>query len=344
MEERRVTIRDIARECGVHFTTVSRALSRHPSIPDATCERIQSKATEMGYIPDPMLSAISAYRTSIRQRSFQGNIAWVTNYPEEKGWARHEIFRLHFKGARRRADELGYRLEEFWLGDPSMRSTRAAQILQTRNIRGLLLCAQPTAGVKLDFDWSRFSCVTFGYTLAYPALHTVAGHTFHAMVKVIERVRSLGYKRLGFAISSAGDERIFNIWSGAFLTQQQHWPRSERVRMYSPNQLNEKGFLAWVQKYKPDVILAQEQGLIGVLEKAGFLVPQDIGFATPSLITDPRKPSGIDENPQQMGAAAVNMLVGMLQRNEMDIPENAYCLLVKGTWCPGSTLRNKAQD
>lgn len=341
MEERRVTIRDIAGECGVHFTTVSRALSRHPSIPSKTCERISRKAQEMGYKPDPMLSAISAYRTRIRSRSYQGNIAWVTNYPEPEGWARHEIFRLHYEGALQRSDELGYRLEKFWLGDPEMNHVRAGQILQARNIRGLLLCAQPAAGVKLDLEWSRFSCVTFGYTLASPALHMVSGNTFQSIVKTIEQVRSLGYARIGFAISSSDDERIYNIWSGAFLAQQQHWPRSERIRMYSPTRLNEKGFLGWVRRYKPDAIIAHDQSLIEVLEAAGFRVPKDIGFATPSVRSDPRQPSGIDENPQEMGRVAVNMLVGMLQRNEMGIPDNTHCLLVKGTWHMGKTLRAK---
>ncbi len=341
MEKHRVTLRDIARECGVHFTTVSRALAHHTSIPSETCERIQQKAKEMGYVPDPMLSALSAYRTKIRPRSYQGNLAWVTNYSGPKDWAKHEIYKLHFEGAVERANELGYRLEEFWLGEPEMNDVRAAQILRARNIRGLLWCAQPSTGVRLDFNWSRFSSVTFGYSLVQPALHTVAGHTFHAMVTTIEQVRRLGYSRLGLAIALASDERIFNIWSGAFLTQQQYWPRNERISLYTPTQFNQERFLKWVRRYEPDVVIAQDEGLIEVLEQAGIRVPKDIGFATPSLISHPRNPSGIDENPRLMGVAAVDMLSSMLQRNETGVPESPYYLLVKGRWCPGNTLVKK---
>lgn len=338
MQIRRVTIRDIARECGVHFTTVSRALGDQPCISLAARKRIQQKAKRMGYTPDPMLSALNAYRTMNRPQGYRGNLAWVTNHPEPKGWARHEIFKRHFEGALERANELGYRLEEFWLGEPNMSFRRAGQVLQARNIRGLLLCAQNQAGVELGLDWSRFAAVTFGYTLANPILHTVSGHTFHAMVATIDQVRRLGYSRPGLVLSSASDDRIFNIWSGAFLTLQQRWPKKQHVPLHIPAAFNEQAFVIWVKKFRPDVIVGQDEHLIEVLERAGFRVPGDIGFATPSLTSHLRSPSGVDENPRQMGVAAVDMLVGMLHRNETGVPEVPYYLLIKGKWRPGKTL------
>ncbi len=65
MRERKVTVRDIAQQAGVHYATVSRALSGHPSIPDHTKERIRTIAKQLGYVPDPMLSALAAYRTRL---------------------------------------------------------------------------------------------------------------------------------------------------------------------------------------------------------------------------------------------------------------------------------------
>jgi LacI family transcriptional regulator len=306
-----------------------------------TRKRIQQKAKKMGYLPDPMLSALNAYRTQSRPQGYRGNLAWVTNYPEPKGWAQHEIFKSHYEGAKQRAEALGYRLEEFWLGEEKMSPKRAAQVLQARNIRGLLLCAQSRAGVEIQLDWARFAAVTFGYTLAKPALHTVSGHTFHAMGETIDQVLQLGYARPGLVLLSASDDRIFNIWSGAFLTRQQRLPKTQHVPIYLPEAFDERAFLRWVEKHKPDVVIGQNPDLIGILERAGYRVPQDIGFATPSLVTHARQPSGIDENSRQMGVAAVDMLVGMIHRNETGIPSIPYYLLIKGQWRSGKTLARR---
>jgi len=86
MKHSRVTQADIARRAKVTQTTVSLAMRRHPSISQATRERIASLAKKMGYVPDPMLASLVAYRRAQRPASFQGVLGWVTNYPTERGW------------------------------------------------------------------------------------------------------------------------------------------------------------------------------------------------------------------------------------------------------------------
>ena len=118
--DRRTTVRDIAKRAGVHFTTVSRALSKHPSIPVTTCERIRKIAEELHYVPDPMLSALTAYRTRLAAPTFHGNIAWITNSFTREGWNTCPTFDLYCKGAKARAAELGYKLEEIGHQDPEL--------------------------------------------------------------------------------------------------------------------------------------------------------------------------------------------------------------------------------
>lgn len=343
VKERKITVRDIAQKAGVHYTTVSRALSGHPSIPEATKKRIRDIAKELGYVPDPMLSALSAYRTRLGPHAFQGNLAWVTNGRTRDELEVHEIFNLYREGARRRAAELGYSLENFWLREGDMSLKRAGDILAARNIRGLLICPQPVAGERVELDWSLFSAITFGYTLGWPALHTVASHTFRALVSTVDEVRARGYRRLGFVLSAERDERTFHIWSGAFLACQQQWHRSERVPLHCPKILHTNPLLRWIERYKPEVIISSLHNLVDVLESNGYRVPRDIGFASPSLTSGPRPVSGIDENSLHMGEAAVNLLVGMLHRNERGIPSMPHTLMIKGTWREGDTLTKKQQ-
>lgn len=342
MAARRVTIRDIAREASVHFTTVSRALSRHPSIPEETCLRIRKIAERLGYTPDPMLSALMSYRTKLRTPVYHGNIAWIDNYPERAGWRKHEIYCNYYEGSKLRAEQLGYKLEEFWLREPGLTFRRAGEILSARNIHGLLLCPQPFLGTKIDLEWDRFSSVTFGYTLVDPPLHRVASHTSFSMTELIQQVRALGCRRLGYVIEPSRDERIFNLWSGIFLTHQMRWPRAERIPLQVSEKLDSGQFLKWFKQYRPDVIISQNTALMDVLEKAGYRVPRDVNFALPSLETHPRNPSGVNENSIEMGRAAVDMLVGMVHRNERGIPSIPYYLLVKGEWHSGTTTTNRS--
>ncbi len=206
---------------------------------------------------------------------------------------------------------------------------------------GLLICPQPEAGLRIDLDWSTFSAVTFGYTLGWPNLHTVASHTFRTLVSTVEEVRARGYRRLGFVLSEERDMRTFHIWTGAFLACQQQWPQADRVPRHCPKVINTKPLLRWVERYRPEVIISSLHEIIDILESNGYRVPDDIGFASPSLISGPRKVSGIDENSFHMGEAAVDMLVGMLHRNERGIPATPHTLMIKGTWRQGDTLISK---
>ena len=73
---RQITLRDIAKELGVSHVTVSLALRNHPRISEATRERVQKKAEQMGYHPDPMLSALSHYRLTSKEKPVQAILAW----------------------------------------------------------------------------------------------------------------------------------------------------------------------------------------------------------------------------------------------------------------------------
>ncbi|HSI82313.1 MAG: substrate-binding domain-containing protein [Candidatus Methylacidiphilales bacterium] len=344
MEKKRVTVRDVAKIADVHFTTVSRALIKHPSIPISTCERIRKIADDLGYVPDPMLSALTAYRTNLRSPTFHGTLAWLNNSFSRNGWNTCTTFELYRKGAATRAQELGYRLDDFWLREPGMTSRRAVEIFAARNIRGLIVPPQPRAKMRLRFDWERFAAVSFGFTLAWPALHRVTINAFHAMQTTVRHLRAMGYRRPGLVVTANTDARINRAWSGGFLSLQSDWPAVQRLPVHMPRTMCDEGFLKWLRATEPDVVISQEFHLLEVLEQNGYSIPRDIGFATQTLTSyeHTRKICGIDENAEQTGAAAVNLLVGMIHRSEWGIPLMMQSLLIEGTWRDGDTLKRQA--
>ena len=53
-----VTIRDLAKASGYSTATVSKALRRHPDVPEATRVKIQKAADDLGYRPHAMIRAL----------------------------------------------------------------------------------------------------------------------------------------------------------------------------------------------------------------------------------------------------------------------------------------------
>src|SRR5208282_2052451 len=106
----------VARTAGVHVTTVSLALRDHPSLPMRTRERLQRLARQMGYVPDPALSALVAYRHGSRPRKDQPTLAYVTHWDSALGWKESPAHRDFHEGATAKACGIGYQLEHFWLG------------------------------------------------------------------------------------------------------------------------------------------------------------------------------------------------------------------------------------
>jgi len=343
MLARRTTIRDIAREAGVHFATVSRALQDNPKIAGETRKRIHEIAEKLRYVPDPMLSALTAYRSQTRATQYRATIAWVTNAFTREGWRSCETFDLYHKGARERARELGYQLDEFWLREPGVGWKRASDILVARGITGLIMAPQPRPKMRIRLDWEQFGAVALGYSIASPQLRVVTTDQFHAMVTAVRKARSRGYRRLGLIVSRSGDQRIDHGWTGGFLAQQQFWAEKDRIPILSSDGINYESLAEWMQRYQPDAIISSPW-LIKVLNYIGYKIPKNIGFATYTLdsVAKGDACSGVDENRLATGSAAVDALIAILNRGERGTPVCDRCILVKGIWHEGATLPKKA--
>ncbi|WP_257658892.1 LacI family DNA-binding transcriptional regulator [Parapedobacter lycopersici] len=62
---KKVTILDIAKELGITFSTVARALNDHPAISAATKQSVRETADRLGYQPNKLASSLRSGRTKI---------------------------------------------------------------------------------------------------------------------------------------------------------------------------------------------------------------------------------------------------------------------------------------
>lgn len=335
----RITLRDIAEAAGVHFSTVSLALRNHPRLPRATCQRVQKVAKRLGYVPDPMLASLASYRRTLRPVSYRATLAWVTAFPGRDDWRRVHIFREQHAGAQRRAAELGYKLEHFWLGEPGLSPARASQILRTRNILGLIVAPLPRAGSMLKLDWAEFSAVAIGYSLVTPALHVVSAHQYRCIRLAVQELRARGYRRIGLVMLSASDDRVDHNWQAGLLIEQSRMSSGERLPPLLLATWNEREFATWMEQVRPDAIITKLGEVVPALHAMGLKPPEGLGLVYLGDAHPGEGHSGVNENPQQVGVAALDFVVGMLHRNERGEPAVPHRLLIDGVWIDGTTVR-----
>src|SRR3954469_2784440 len=114
-----VTQRDVALACGVHPSTICLALRNSPSIPEETRQRIRQAAEKLGYQPNAAARNL-AFMRSDRKGPGSLPLAWLNQEPRRNHWHADPSARVYFEAARRRAEELGYHLEEIWMREPGM--------------------------------------------------------------------------------------------------------------------------------------------------------------------------------------------------------------------------------
>lgn len=337
-----VNLNDIALAAGVSRSTVSLALKNHPRISEPVRRKIQALAREMGYRVNPLVAALMEARRRGKTAGEQV-IAYITNYPTRWGWRPPDHDRPdYFPGAARRAQELGFRLEHFWLGEPGMSSKRFCEILSNRAIHGAIIGRLPPGLDTIDLQWDRFSCVAVGRTLRKPRLHYVTEDHHAGAVLAMRRLRALGYRRIGFVFSEPDDSpEVGDRWIGGYLREQLRLNAADRLPpfLFKENVDHPKAFGAWLKRGQPDAILVpQAAPVFSWIKSLGKRAPKNLGIAT--LVNDhlDRHWAGIHSCPAQIGALAVDMVVGMMSRCERGLPATPHEVLLCGEWIQGETL------
>ena len=308
----------------------------------------------MNYLPDPALSALAAYRRAYHPKATPTPIAWISNYPNRDLWKHPDHFvYAYFSGASRRAEEMGYHLEHFWLREPGMTPQRLSKILYHRGINGILLAPQFKSFTHMNMDWDKFCAVTFGYSLTRPRLHLTTSNHYRSMGMIVRKLRSLGYRRIGLVLDAFHDRRVLHSHYASYLMEMLSFPAKIKIpaffeREHHPNLHKET--VKWYRAHRPEVIIASNDGCFGrLLQSEGLRCPEDIGLVMlgmpPRYSEDPEKNfSGIDENLQDTGVAALDLLVTLMHRNERGVPVTPRTVLIDSKWVDGKTIRRLNVD
>jgi LacI family transcriptional regulator len=331
---------DIAHRLRVSPSTISRALRADPRISEALRERVRAVVEEFGYRPNPMVSALMANR---RRRGSGGAvdvIALVTHYGGSQDWRTKDVCRWEYEGILRRARELGFRVEVFALGDFHGRVERLQATLRARAIRGVILGFSREQNSDVEFDSTGFCVVGLSAYFPQVVADRANFHGFYNVRLALDKMRDLGYRRPALIAPERNNRLSSNLWSGAFLDWQRALPRRHRCEPFMPGEESSAAeFSDWLYRNEPDSLLVYKYPVRPLLARRGLRVPDDLGLAYLYRTSDERgAAAGIDGNLEEVGAAALDLVVGRLYGNQTGQSEHSKEVLIKGTWHPGVTL------
>jgi DNA-binding LacI/PurR family transcriptional regulator len=335
------TLREIARRAGVSHTTVSLSLRNHPSIPEATRERLRELADRLGYRSNVLVSALMSRVRLKQHKSGPEVVGFLTGGPTADDWKNHSASVGFYDGARQRAQQLGLRVEPFWLGAGGATSAATCRMLHARAIHGNLISPFPTPVYVHELDWARMICVGLGYVFNHHDLHRATHNHFRGAFLAYEKLIRLGYQRIALMLDRDENSRVNYGWLGGYLAAQNTsgTARIEPLLIVAGDQ--PRKIKTWMNKVRPDAVIGFGPGQFLSLTQLGYEIPKDVAYVALDVeqtrLAHVEKVAGINQNLTLIGATAVDILASQLYHNELGLPQRPVFSMIEGYWVPGRT-------
>ena len=334
----------VARAAGVSAMTVSRVFRDSPQVLQATRNRVLAAAKKTGYRPDPQVARLMALVRSHRVRRVRVPLAVIRDDTPVDELHAPTYHYVTTDDILNRAEQHGYRVEEFWLGRNGIGPARLGRILSTRGITGVLVSVQSTRQFSAQFNYDGLAAATFGYGLATPQLHRASTNMTQGILSAAALLEARDYRRIGMAISPWIDTRAGHTYSGAWLHYQQTVADAHRVPLllFPQNSVerSERIFSEWMSRHRPDAVISFHAPILRWLTQGmGLRIPEDVGLVVHDWVPSMTGFAGIDHRRAHVAAAAVDLVATQLQHNEHGVPEVPRQILIPPRLIDGPSIR-----
>ncbi len=341
--QRRVTMQDVARAAGVHQTTVSLALRNDPRLPQGTRTTLQRVAREMGYTPDPMLAALNAYRGGKRAAGAPVTMAFVLDLKDRRELASFYPHRMFLEGARERAQEIGYKLEVFYLASRTAAAVeRLERTLRARGIAGVMVGAFVDREIEFRLCWEHFSVVLIESEQLKLSLHTVGNHQTMVVREAVRRLKALGYRRVGMAVGAREEFYLQQAFTAGYLVEVAQAPELPRLPacLLEPGPPSKIGsvVLSWIRTHEVEAVITNWHFVPEALRRKGVRVPGDVAVATLDFSPEEGPNAGMRQNHRVVGQRAVEQLAILMKTNQRGLVASPNHTLIAGEWVDGSDV------
>jgi LacI family transcriptional regulator len=339
----RISMQDIAKAAGVSRNTVSLALRQDPQVAQETRRKIERLAEKMGYVRDPILGEVMAGMRGRKREVMSRVLALVNANPDPQAFRNHPTIPTYVEGCRRRATELGYKLDSFWMHDPKISGKRFCSIFQTRNIRGVLIVGMMDKN-RLPEKFlpviEQFPAVVTGVRTRDPGLSFACVDHHMLALRAFEAAIERGYKRPGLVLDESIDTLIEHRFSAGYRTGQLALPKSRRLEPFfqvPEARKDPRLFKAWMEKEKPDVIFTLYHEVADWLARMKLTVPDQVALIQYEWRPKHADWAGMNQHNDMCGEAAVDMLLGMIHRGETGPPPFPRATMIGPSWVNGKT-------
>lgn len=316
MENKSVTIKDVAKKAGVSMSTISRAFNNYNDISKVTREHIFKIADEIGYKPNIIAKSIDS------DQNFRLGM-FIEDY-EPSGLLNPIVFEIlmSFKNT---IIKQGYELILLSINSDMQKSQNLTEFFKEKELDGAFIL-----GLKMNDEYYKelsninYPCVLFDISIQNPMLCCIGVDNTKGAFMAVEHLIKLGHRRIAF----------INGHKEAFVSYERldgYYLALNRYGIPIDNNLIVNGDFTDTGAEKAIEKLMNEQkditavfcasdlmaaGAISMLNSIGYAVPDDISivgfddiyiarFLTPKLTT-------IRQNRDRIGEIAANVLINLV--------------------------------
>ncbi len=332
-----VSMKDIAKKCGVSVATVSKALNDLSDIGDDTKEKVRRAAKELGYFPNSSARALKTKRTY--------NIG-VLFVDESKSGLTHDYFSHVLDSFKRTAEDKGYDIT--FINSMGKRNMSYLEHSHYRGVDGVVIaCVDFNDAEVIELVHSDLPVVTIDHVFDYRT--AVVSDNIKGMQEIVDYVCSLGHEKIALII---GDDTSVtqNRLGSYYRTLEKHniVPPDEYILKASyidPDKSYERTKELLALKNPPTCIIYPDDysciGGINAINETGLRIPEDISVvgydgSYISKIIVP-KLTTVSQDTERIGRVAAEKLIQLIENPRTTLIEK---IIIDGELIEGSSVKN----
>lgn len=331
-----VSMKDIAKMCGVSVATVSKALNGYSDIGEATKQRIREVAEEAGYFPNSSARALKTNRT------YNLGVLFVD---EAQSGLTHDFFSAVLESFKVRAESRGYDIT-FTNCNVSNRKMSYYEHCRYRGVDGVVVaCIDFYNPDVQDLIYSDLPVVTVDHL--FDNRTAVMSDNVSGMEDLVEYVCGMGHRKIAYihgADSSVSRNRIGSFYrtlaKHGIEVPDQYMRESQYRDTVSTKALTHE-LLSLPDPptciFYPDDFAAL--GGINAIKERGLRIPDDISIAgydgiRLTSVLEPRLTT-IRQDTAEIGKIAADRLINLIESPKTTLIEH---ILVKGKLVEGESV------
>lgn len=332
-----VSMKDVARKCGVSVATVSKALNGHRDIGEATRERVIAAAKELGYTANSAARALKTNRTY--------NLGILFSDLQNSGFT-HEYFASTLNSFRFEAERCGYDIT-FISSDIGHHQASYLQHALYRQVEGVaIICADFLDPGIQELVFSNVPVVTLDH--AFNNRCAVLSDNMQGIEALVRHAYAMGHRRIAYihgnrtAVTENRLTGFYRVCEALQLSLPEEYVQP--CAYHHPDYCREATLRLLSLPERPSCILFPDDyaglGGINAIREMGLRIPEDIsvmGYDGIDLAraVSPRLTTW-HQNTDELGRTAAAMLIERIEHPRTSLQEH---LVIGGSLLEGGSVK-----